>query len=107
MLEDMSLTESPALEDGEAVEVGGRVVAERGLAAHAPDGTRVAWIRWAHAPRSAIHGEITWIGVHPDWQRQGVARALSAQAKAVEPRLHHSSSVTPEGAAWRAVVGDI
>jgi ribosomal protein S18 acetylase RimI-like enzyme len=107
LLGGLEIVEVPRLDDGEAVEVGGRVVAERGLAAYDEAHIRMAWLRWAHAPGSALHGEITWIGVHPDRQRCGLARAMAVAAKGVEPALHHSMSVTPDGEAWRSAVGDI
>jgi ribosomal protein S18 acetylase RimI-like enzyme len=106
-LDGLEIVEIPTLDDGEAVEMGGRIVAERGLAAYDAAHTRMAWLRWAHAPGSAHHGEITWVGVHPERQRRGLARAMAAAAKGVEPALHHSANTTAQGEAWRSAVGDI
>lgn len=46
---------------------------------------------------------VALVGVHPDYQRAGVATKLLALAREVSPNLEHSSNQSDEGHAWAQV----
>jgi len=45
-------------------------------------------------------GEVGSVQVHPDYRRHGLASALWEHAKMAEPNLHHSTTLSNDGAAW-------
>lgn len=51
-------------------------------------------------------GEIRRVSVDPAFRHKGVAAALFFRAREVEPSLHHSDILTPEGTAWARKMDD-
>ncbi len=67
------------------------------------DGKMIGHIRWLtkdykRPPGKA--GEIVYVFVDSEYQRRGVATWMLERARAVDPRVHHSSTLTEDGAAW-------
>lgn len=69
-----------------------------------PNGEKIGELSWVpYRGKSTVH----YVGVHPDYQRQGVATALLNYAREnYSPNLvHEKSYLTPEGAAWAKHTG--
>lgn len=63
----------------------------------------------AHLPDGSHAGELSWFGedgmirdvdVHSDHRRKGIASELLRRAREIQPNVHHSDALTPEGKAW-------
>ena len=69
------------------------------------DGSRIGELRWYGASpfRGGEWGEISSVFVTPDYRMQGVATAMLGFARQVDPDVHHSDVLTPDGAAWSQV----
>lgn len=53
-------------------------------------------------------GEIQHVGVHKKYQRMGLATEMLRRAREINPNVHHSDVLTPDGKAWSAVIkGDV
>lgn len=50
-------------------------------------------------------GEVEWLDVHPDHQRQGIGTALFNHAQGIDSRLHHSDSLSADGQAFAESMG--
>ncbi len=71
----------------------------QGIAAYV-DGKKVGVIHWEATEIVAPIGEIVWVSVEPQWRRKGIATALLAKAREIEPRVHHSGLQSADGKAW-------
>lgn len=65
------------------------------LHAHLPDGTHVGELSWF-----GEDGMIRDVDVHRDHRRKGIAGELLRRAREIQPEVHHSDALTPEGKAW-------
>lgn len=64
-------------------------------------GKPVGSIEWVSGKSAGDRqGEVRMILVSPKFQRQGIATRMFDAARKVEPRLHHSNSLTGKGAAF-------
>lgn len=50
-------------------------------------------------------GEVEYLDVHPDHQRQGIGTALFNHAQGIDPRLHHSDTLSDDGSAFAQSMG--
>ncbi len=65
------------------------------LTAHVPNGAEVGALTWF-----ADDGMIRDVNVHAEHQRRGLATELLHRARGIQPEVHHSESLTPDGKAW-------
>lgn len=78
----------------------GRNGNSRGLFALDPAGYEMGRIAWREPD-----GEIIFVYTAEEHQRKGVATELLRQARARNPKVHHSADLSPEGKAWSEKVG--
>lgn len=74
---------------------------EHVIVAHHPEAPSGGWDNHAgHLSWFADNGEVGGVEVHPDFQRRGLATEMWRQARELQPDLHHSEALTPDGQAW-------
>lgn len=61
---------------------------------------RVGYLGWHRD-----NGEIMHVQVNPRHRRQGIATELLRRAREIDPRVHHSTSLSQDGAGWASRVG--
>lgn len=65
------------------------------LHAHLPDGSHIGELSWF-----GEDGMIRDVDVSRDHRRKGIASELLQRAREIQPSVHHSDALTPEGKAW-------
>lgn len=58
------------------------------------------WLTKVNPSAGISEGHITYTGVRGEYHRRGVATEMLRRAREVDPRVHHSHTLTPEGRAW-------
>jgi ribosomal protein S18 acetylase RimI-like enzyme/8-oxo-dGTP pyrophosphatase MutT (NUDIX family) len=74
------------------------------------DLTEVGHIRWLtkdYKRPPGKKGEITYVFVHPRFQRRGIATELLRKARLIDPDVHHSDVLTDDGTAWSQVAASL
>lgn len=74
------------------------------------EGKQIGFIRWLdkdykRPPGKA--GEIVYVFVDPEYRRRGVATEMLAKARSIDPRVHHSETLTEDGQAWSQVAASL
>lgn len=73
------------------------------LGVHAlQDGEEIGWLLWNVKNASKIEE----VQVEPKWRYKGVARAMLAEARKIDPAVKHSETLTDDGTGWSQRVGD-
>lgn len=79
---------------------------EHSIIAHHPDAPSDSYNNHAgHLTWFADNGEIGGVHVNSEHRRKGLATEMFNRAKEIQPDLHHSDALTPDGKAWSSKVG--
>jgi len=73
------------------------------------DGKYVGSLGWwtESVPDWGERGEILNVEVFPEYRRRGIASAMLAKAREVQPDVHHSMALSDDGRAWSQRVGSV
>lgn len=85
--------------EGEIVYRRQSVLNDRGIEAWLLDRTLIGVLLWSD------DGKIFSVDVERRHQRRGIATRMFELAKQVEPKVHHSTTLTEDGKAWSKAVG--
>jgi len=77
------------------------------VVARDPHGEVAGQMHWRKKSRGGTAGQVDWISVEPEHQRQGVGRQMweHANSLGLRPSPKHSNERTDEGDAWARSVG--
>lgn len=97
--------------DGEIVYRRKSVLGNNGVEAWLNDRTLIGILDWEKSDYDGarLHraGEISHVQVEDRYRRRGIATRMFELAKQVEPRVHHSTTLTEDGEAWSKTVAGL